>query len=83
MTFRLHEALSEMKRVSKGPIVCVEPVYEYGNTAQRLYNIVNDQCRTLLQDMRSCELVVEEQGLLSVLHNPLNPVGVVVARKAA
>lgn len=83
MTFRIHEAISEMKRVSKGSIVCVEPVYEYGNAVQRLYNIVNDQCRTLLQDMRSCDLELQEQGLLSILHNPLNPVGVVVARKAA
>jgi len=83
ITFRIHEVVSEMKRVSSQRIVCVEPIYEYGNDAQRLYNIVNDQCRTLLQDMRSNELDVEEHGLLSILHNPLNPVGLVVGKKAA
>lgn len=83
ITFRIHEVVSEMKRVTSGSIVCVEPIYEYGNDAQRLYNIVNDQCRTLLQDMRSNELEVEEHGLLSILHNPLNPVGLVVGKKAA
>ena len=83
ITFRMHEVVTEMKRVARDCIVCVEPVYEYGNEAQRLYNIVNDQCRTLLQDMRSCELAVEEHGLLPILHNPLNPVGLVIGRKAA
>lgn len=83
ITYRIHEVVTEMKRVSRGMLVCVEPVYEYGNDVQRLYNIVNDQCRTLLHDMRSCELEVEEHGLLSILHNPLNPVGLIVGRKVA
>lgn len=83
VTFRIHEVLVEMKRVARDSVVCVEPIYEYGNGTQRLYNIVNDQCRTLLSDMRSCGLGVEEHGVMPILHNPLNPVGLVVGRKAA
>lgn len=83
ITYRIHEVVSEMRRLARQSIVCVEPIYEYGNDAQRLYNIVNDQCRTLLSDIRSTDLQVEEHGLMPVLHNPLNPVGLVVSRKAA
>ncbi len=83
ITFRIHEVVSEMKRVARDSVVCVEPVYEYGNDTQRPYNIVNDQCRTVLSDMKSCGLGVEEHGLMPILHNPLNPVGLVVGRKVA
>ena len=30
ITFRIHEVVSEMKRVACDAIVCVEPIYEYG-----------------------------------------------------
>ena len=79
MTYRLHEAVRELVRVSSRLIVCVEPLPEHGNTEQRLYNLVNDQCRTLIQELNATELMVEDRGLLPVLHNPLNPVGLVLA----
>ncbi len=83
ITYRIPEVVSEMERVAAHSVVCVEPVYEYGNAVQRLYNIVNDQCRTLLHDLRESSLQIEEQGILRILHNPLNPVGVVIGRKVA
>lgn len=81
ITYRLHEAVREAVRLSKSSIVCVEPVYEFGNEVQRLYNIVSDQCRTLLPELKQHGLRVEEGGLMPILHNPSNPVGLLVARK--
>lgn len=81
ITYRLHEAVNEMARLSKSKIICVEPIYEFGNSVQRLYNVVNDQCRTLLPELKATGLKVSEQGLLPVLHNPLCPVGLVIADK--
>lgn len=81
ITYRLHEAVSEMVRLSNAKIVCVEPVYEFGNSIQRLYNVVNDQCRTLLPELIAAGINVREKGLLPVLHNPLCPVGLLIADK--
>lgn len=81
VTYRLHEAVSEMIRVSSESVICVEPVFEFGNKTQRLYNIVNDQCRTLLSEFRQSGLDIHEGGLVSLLHNPLNPVGILIANK--
>lgn len=75
----LGDAISEMVRLADRRIVCVEPVYDYGNEAQRLYNIVNDQVRTLLPELEQQCTTVESRGLLRTLHNPLNPVGLLVA----
>lgn len=79
--YRLHEVVSEMMRISNGKIVCVEPVYEFGNDVQRLYNVTADQCRTLLAELSRPELHLEQCGLMPVLHNPLNPVGLLRATK--
>lgn len=81
ITYRLHEAVNEMVRLSNAKIVCVEPTYELGNSVQRLYNVVNDQCRTLLPELKSTGLKVYEHGLMPVLHNPLCPVGLLIADK--
>lgn len=81
ITYRLHEAVNEMVRLSNAKIVCVEPIYEFGNSVQRLYNVVNDQCRTLLPELKATGLKVSEQGLLPVLHNPLCPVGLLITDK--
>ena len=81
ITYHLHEAVNEMVRLSNAKIICVEPTYEFGNNVQRLYNIVNDQCRTLLPELKSTGLKVYEYGLLPVLHNPLCPVGLLIADK--
>ena len=81
ITYRLHEAVGEMVRVGKGKLVLVEPVFEFGNKVQRLYNIVGDQCRTLIPELKSFDLDVAEKGLMPVLHYPLNPVGLLVAEK--
>lgn len=81
ITYRLHDAVNEMVRLSKVKVVCVEPTYEFGNRVQRLYNIVNDQCRTLLPELKATGLKVSEKGLLPILHNPLCPVGLLIADK--
>lgn len=77
--YSLGDAVREMVRLADRRIVCVEPVFEFGNEAQRLYNVVSDQVRTLLPELvRQCT-TVERHGLLPTLHNPLNPVGLLVA----
>ena len=81
ITYRLHEAVREMVRLASDCVVCVEPVYEFGNDVQRLYNIVSDQCRTLLPEFHLHGLSVEERGLMPILHNPSNPVGLLIGRK--
>lgn len=81
ITYRLHEAVNEMVRLSNAKIICVEPTYEFGNSVQRLYNVVNDQCRTLLPELKSTGLKIYEHGLLPILHNPLCPVGLLIADK--
>lgn len=81
ITYRLHEAVNEMVRLSNAKIVCVEPVYEFGNSVQRLYNVVNGQCRTLLPELKATGLKLGEHGLLHILHNPLSPVGLLIVDK--
>jgi ubiquinone/menaquinone biosynthesis C-methylase UbiE len=78
--YRLNEVVSEMVRVSKEIIVCVEPIPQWGNETQRLYNLINDQCRTLLLEFRATNLEIFEGQQLPVLHNPLNPVGLLIGK---
>lgn len=78
--YRLNEVVSEMVRVSKETIVCVEPIPQWGNETQRLYNLINDQCRTLLLELRATGLKIIEGQQLPVLHNPLNPVGLLIGK---
>lgn len=79
----LHAAVREMTRVADGTIVCVEPVPEFGNDTQRIYNLVAGQCRTLLPELEATGWHLDRAGLLPVLHNPLNPVGVLRATRPA
>ena len=81
ITYDLHDAVSEMSRLGSSRVVCVEPVPEFGNVEQRLYNIYADQCRTLLPEFDRCGLALEQQELIPILHNPLSPVGLLVGRK--
>ncbi|MEL6680566.1 MAG: class I SAM-dependent methyltransferase [Pseudomonadota bacterium] len=81
ITYRLHEVVAEMARVARRAIICVEPLPEHGNPEQRLYNLVADQCRTLTRELQATDLDVTEHGLMGVLHNPLNPVGLIEARR--
>lgn len=77
----LHAAVDEMTRVADGTIVCVEPIPEFGNDTQRIYNLVAGQCRTLLPELEATGWTVDRFGLVPVLHNPLNPVGVLKAAR--
>ncbi|WP_445679294.1 class I SAM-dependent methyltransferase [Radicibacter daui] len=77
----LARAVSGMARISKSDIVFVEPVFEYGNEAQRLYSLVANHCRNLLSLIMAQGLDVVEARKMNILHNPLNPVGVVRLKK--
>lgn len=71
-------AVHAMARVCRGRIVFVEPVFEYGNTAQKLYAIIADQLRTLMPEVTRAGLTVVETYPLDILANALNKTGVVV-----
>jgi ubiquinone/menaquinone biosynthesis C-methylase UbiE len=71
-------AVRAMARVTRGRIVFVEPVFEFGNPAQKIYAIVADQLRTLLPEIARAGLTVAQSWPLEILANPLNKSGVVV-----
>ncbi len=76
--YEVAASVRAMARVSRGRIVFVEPVFEFGNPAQKIYAIVGDQLRTLLPEITRAGLKVAESYPLEVLANPLNKSGVVV-----
>ena len=69
-----------MDRVSRNLVICVEPVWEYANRAQKLYALFGDQQRTLLPVMRTAGLDILRAYPLEVLANPLNKSGVIIAK---
>ncbi|MBI1220643.1 MAG: methyltransferase domain-containing protein [Rhodobacteraceae bacterium] len=71
-------AVRAISRVCRGRIVFVEPVFEFGNTAQKIYAITGDQLRTLLPEIAKAGLRVVESYPLDILAHPLNKTGVVV-----
>lgn len=69
-------AIDEMIRVARDKVVMIEPTYEFGNPAQRLKLVLNDQLRTLLPELRKRNLKLQKSYALSTLANPTNPTGV-------
>jgi len=69
-------AVDEMLRVSRRCVVFVEPTYEFGNPAQRLKLVLNDQLRTLLPELERRNLNLQKSYPLQTLANPTNPTGV-------
>jgi len=76
ISYLVGEALDEMIRVSRNQVILVEPTYEFGNPAQRLKLILNDQLRTLLPEIRSRSLKLKKSYALHTLANPTSPTGV-------
>lgn len=75
--------IAAMARVARGPLVLVEPVFEFANTAQRLYAILGDQLRTLLPAIRANGLTIRSSTPATVLAHPLNCTGIVIAQRPA
>lgn len=73
---RVGEAMDEMLRVASRRVVFVEPTYEFGNAAQRLKLILNDQLQYLLPEIERRQLDLIESWPLETLANPTSPSGV-------
>jgi len=81
--YRINDAVAEMIRVSNNRVVFVEPTFEYGNAAQKLYTLFGDQCRTLLPELQLAGAKILETGPLTTLHTPINMVGATIVDAAA
>lgn len=81
--YRIHEAVAEMIRVSSARTVFVEPTFEYANTAQKLYTLMADQCRTLLPELELLNATIIDTRPLDILHTPVNMVGATIVDAAA
>jgi SAM-dependent methyltransferase len=79
--YEVPAVLREITRVTADRAVFVEPVFELGNATQRLYAITGDQLRTLLPELHVSGLTILSTSETSVLANPVNKTGVVVATK--
>lgn len=80
--YRIDQAVAEMIRVSGNRVVFVEPTFEFGNTAQKLYTIMGDQCRTLLPELNLLNAKIISSEPLRTLHTPVNMVGATIVDAA-
>lgn len=76
ITYEVGSAIDEMLRVASKRVVFIEPTYEFGNTAQRLKLVLNDQLRTLLPEINKRNLNVVKSYPCKTLANPTNPTGI-------
>jgi 2-polyprenyl-3-methyl-5-hydroxy-6-metoxy-1,4-benzoquinol methylase len=76
------QAVAMMQRVSRNRVIFVEPVFEFCNTAQKLFMIFTDYQRTLLPEIEASGLKILECNPGEVLVNPLNKTGIVITQVA-
>ena len=70
-------AVAEMCRIGK-KVVMIEPVYENGNAAQRLYLTAQDHNRVLFRSIKELGLKPKRCESLSIQSNPLNQSSIIV-----
>ena len=81
LPYHVAPCVAAMARVTADRIVWVEPVWEFANTAQRLYALLGDQLRTLLPEVQASGLRLISAAPMGILANPLNRSGVIVAAR--
>lgn len=74
-------AIAEMYRIAKKKVVLIEPVYEHGNAAQRLYLTAQDHNRVLLRSIQELGLEVDRCEPLNIQSNPLNQSSIITIAK--
>lgn len=79
----IEQALSEIIRVTKRRAVLIEPVYELGSTAQRIYLRSHDYTRSILQTLKSASarVTILKLHTLGIQGNPLNQSSLIVLEK--
>lgn len=83
IAYKCEDALREIHRLVNDTIALIEPVFELGNPAQRLYLINADHNRVLLKTIRELGYEITRLEPLEVQSNPLNPSTFVVVRKGS
>lgn len=74
-------ALREMYRLANKVLVMIEPVFELGNPAQRLYLINADRNRILLRTLRHLGYQITRLEPLNIQSNPVNQSSIIVVKK--
>ena len=81
LPYNLDTAIEAIHRVTAHTAVFVEPVWEFANTAQRMYTLFADQLRTLLPALENSNFQIVKTEKAKMLANPLNQTGFIIARK--
>ena len=81
IAYRCEDAVQQMSRLANHMIVMIEPVFELGNPAQRLYLINSDHNRVLLSSIKELGLKVSRMEPLDIQSNPLNQSSITVIQK--
>lgn len=71
--------LKELERVTKRKLILIEPIYEYGNTVQKLYLLKKDYLRGLLKTLKSLQYKYQ-MAKLDTHSNPFNPSGLIIIK---
>jgi len=81
LPYNVDTAIEAIHRVTAHTAVFIEPVWEFANTAQRMYTLFGDQLRTLLPALKNSNFQIVETEKAKLLANPLNQTGFIIARK--
>ena len=74
-------AVKEMYRLASRKLVLIEPVFELGNAAQKLYLYHSDHCRILLKTIQALDYNITRLEALNIQSNPVNQSSIVVIEK--
>jgi ubiquinone/menaquinone biosynthesis C-methylase UbiE len=74
-------AVKEMYRLADRKLVMIEPVFELGNPAQKLYLYNSDHCRILLKTIHALGYKIARLEPLNIQSNPVNQSSIVVIEK--
>ena len=79
--YKTEDAVLEMYRLTNNKLVLIEPVFELGNTTQRLYLYVQDHNRILLRTIKKLGYNIQKIKILNIQSNPLNQSSIIVIDK--
>ena len=74
-------AVKEMYRLADRKLIMIEPVFELGNAAQKLYLYNSDHCRILLKTIHALDYKITRLEPLKIQSNPVNQSSIVVIDK--
>ncbi len=81
IAYETRAAGKEMYRLADRKLVMIEPVFELGNAAQKLYLYHSDHCRILLKTIHALDYKIARLEPLNIQSNPVNQSSIVVIEK--